>query len=126
MGFSAPRCQEEIMNAPKRPDESVQDVGGRMDDVLLNPDVAIEIREGHPAFADIYQETLKGILRRVQVFRFAGFRVRPHQERESLPLGQTGIPRGAQTGAVFPIKMMMPDLNAVSVRLEVVAQPIAG
>ena len=44
--------EEVIVDSPERPDESVQDVSGRRDDVFLEPEVAGFVGEGNAAIRD--------------------------------------------------------------------------
>src|ERR1700722_1057110 len=45
------RREEVIVNSPRGPDEPVENVGGRGDDVLLEPEIAAIVSERKPAFA---------------------------------------------------------------------------
>src|SRR5580658_1062113 len=45
------RCEEVVVNSPRGPDEPVENVGGRGDDVLLEPEIAAIASERNAAFA---------------------------------------------------------------------------
>ena len=46
------RGEKVIVDSPERPDESVEDVRGRGDDVFLEPEVAGFVGEGDAALGD--------------------------------------------------------------------------
>ena len=61
------RRQRVVIDAPERPDKSIEDVRGRRDDVLLKPEVAGFVGEGYASFFDGTLETYEGGARGVEV-----------------------------------------------------------
>jgi len=78
--------QQEIVNPPKCPDESVQDVRGRGDNILLEPETATRIHVRDPALVDADQEASERHCRRLQIFPLTAVGMGTEQERDSLTL----------------------------------------
>jgi len=78
--------EEVVVDAPGRPDESIQDVRGRGDDVFLEPKVAGFIGEGDASSLNVVVEGREGAFGGIEIFFFARFFVGANQNRDSLPL----------------------------------------
>ena len=65
------------------------------------------------------QQALKGALRRIPVGRITGRIMRAQQQRDSLPLGEAGIPGRFQRIPILPVKVMVPDPDSMRVLLEI-------
>jgi len=63
------------MNAPERPNESVEDVGGRAHDVFLEPEISGFVGKGDTSAVDRLRENSESLVCGIEVARVAGFLV---------------------------------------------------
>src|SRR5207248_9208572 len=80
--------QEIVVYAPKSPDESVQNVRRRRDDVFLEPEVAGFVGESNTAISNLTLKTHEGALSGLEIARLSRLFMSPNQHRDSLPLRQ--------------------------------------
>src|ERR1051325_2371771 len=81
-------CQEVAMHSPQSPDDSVQDVRGRINDVFLKPEVPGFVGEGYAALVKGLLKAGEGLAGGIEITRVAGFFVGANQSGNSLPLAQ--------------------------------------
>ena len=74
------RGEPVIVDSPECPDKSVEDVRGRGDEVLLEPEVSGFVGEGYASFGDRALEADEGLAGLVQIFGIAGFLVSANQQ----------------------------------------------
>src|SRR5579872_636049 len=84
----APCGEEIVVNTPRSPDETVQNVGRRRDYVLLKPDIATFVGEGHSTLVSGLEEALESTGGLFQVCTVASFTMGSNQQRDTLPLRQ--------------------------------------
>src|SRR6185312_12479117 len=60
----------------------------------------------------------------LEILRPARLLRNSHQQRNSLPLGESGIPGRFQWRPVLPVELVIPDRDAEGVRLQMFHQPV--
>src|SRR6266851_7621032 len=112
-----------VVDAPERPDEAVQYVARRIDQILLDPDMTAVVVDQHPSLRDGPLERLecamrapgeRGVTRRP---RYA------HEQGQAVSLRKAGVPGSSQQPPVGPVEVMKPDRNAVGVRPQLSNEP---
>jgi hypothetical protein len=78
--------KEVILNAPKRPDETVENVRRWRHDVFLEPKVAGLVGESDSTLGDGALKAHEGTLGRLEIERVPRFLMSAHQRRNALPL----------------------------------------
>ena len=107
------------MQPPASPYESVDYVGRRRNDVLLNPVIAFAVDVGDATLLSGLREAVEGPFGCLHVPVIARLPVSTDQHGDSLALRQARIPGCFERGAVFPVEMVVPDPDSGLVLFEV-------
>src|SRR5581483_3870634 len=123
---AVPCSKKKVVNTPRRPQETVQDMSRGRDDVLFKPDIPSLVGETDAAFVSLPQKTTKSASGSLQIFLLMGFFVCTNEQRDSLPLRQARIPGRDQATTVLPIEKMIPHRDTEGIRFQSHAQPLCS
>src|SRR6266536_156333 len=98
-------------------------MGGRTHQVFFDPEILFFVFEKHATFGDGAGQSCEGSLGRLQVFNFSRVSMSAQKQRNTLSLGQSGIPGRFQGVAVVPVEMVVPDPEAERILLQIIAKP---
>lgn len=65
LGLDRSSGEEVVIHSPSRPNEAVQNVGGRRNKILFEPEITVSVSERYPALIGANEKTLEGSLGRV-------------------------------------------------------------
>ena len=113
-----------VVEPPGGPHHPVQDVGGRVDDHLLQPQISALVRVDHSAPDHLVEEGLEHVLGGLEVTRIVGGAMRAREQRQPLALCERGVPAVGEQGLILPLEEMRPHVQAGGVGLEAREQPL--
>src|ERR1700683_5308221 len=98
--------QSEVVDAPTGPQKAVENMGGRSDQVLFKPAMAVGIGKDDTAVIGGFEKGLDGGGSGLKIAAVAGIAPRAHEQGDALTLCETGVPRRSERRAIVPVEVV--------------------